>query len=237
MNIESLRGKVHDSWLPLLRPFVETKAMDDIYEFLRSEKTLGKSICPNPENVFRSFEIDVKSIKCIVVLQDPYFTKGVGNGIPMDCSNTGKMQPSLKLWYKGIEDSYGKTGKKVVDVDDPTNLKYLLDQGVFLINAALTVEEEQPRSHQKIWRPFMEFVFREIIGQIDPCPIVYLGKTASELDAYLPPFLHYSKMVEHPAAASYKKKPWNYDNMFEWINYFLKSNNKTEIKWLGEKEE
>lgn len=231
MNLKLFEGKIEKEWLDKLAPFLQSEKFDDIMVSLKKEAALGKTICPESKFLFRAFkECKYDDLKTVIVLQDPYYQKGVGDGIPMSCSNTNKLQPSLQMWYKEIERTI-YNGKMLTPHAYDPDLTYLANQGVLLLNAALTVEEKIPRSHTTIWKPFMEYLFRDILSVYNSgLPIVFLGATAAALETYVAPFLHYTKTVEHPAAASYQKREWNSDDMFNWVNHFIERNNGPEFK-------
>src|SRR5436190_16013828 len=108
MEYSKIEAKLGD-WGPKLKPFIESKEFDDIFKFLKEQSRDGKVICPESKDLFRSFEVTpYKDLRAIFLLQDPYpwikNGKYVADGIPMSCSHTGVLQPSLELFYAGMED-------------------------------------------------------------------------------------------------------------------------------------
>lgn len=224
-------------WAIKFRPFIESKDFDEIYSFLKTESRDGKIICPKHEQTFRAFkECPFEKLKCILMLQDPYFkVKRVGNelvytadGIAMSCSNTGELQPSLELFYEGMEDDLGV---KVIRVPD---LTYLANQGVLLINTSLTVEKDKNGSHSKIglWDKFIKYLIEEVINFYTRGLIyVGIGDNAHDVGKMILPFIHWSFEVEHPAYAARQQRSWNHDNIFSKINKILKDSNSERINW------
>lgn len=220
-------------WIDKLQPFMSSAAYKDIFDLVEKERD-KYNIFPEVSEIFNAFvACPYEKLKCIIIGQDPYFTKGVANGIAMCCEKTGKLQPSLRMFYDGINDSvYDGEGGKYYD----PSLRYLADQGVLLINRALTVRANTPRSHLHIWEPFIEYLFMDVIHNYQRgLPIIMLGKDAQYVNRYISPLLHYPINVEHPAAASYQKRAWNCSNCFNKVNGILESNNGKEytIKWLN----
>lgn len=236
MDYSKVESQLGD-WGPQLKPFIETKDFDDIFAFLKAESREGKTICPESNNVFRAFkECPYKDLKCVFILQDPYpwvkFDRESGSwiytsdGLAMSCSNTGICQPSLNMFYDGIEDDLGE---KVLR--EPS-LQYLAKQGVLLLNTNLTVEKDKPTSHKGKWNKFIEFLLREVINSYFSGAIyVSFGEEAHVAAKSIIPFLHWGFEVEHPAFAARKERPWNHKNIFRNINKILKDNNNEKILW------
>lgn len=224
-------------WGPKFRPFIESSEFDKIFAFLKAESREGKTICPASADVFRTFrETPYSKLKAVFILQDPYpwikNGKMIADGIPMSCRNTGKCQPSLDLFYGGIEDDLGITVPREPD------LSYLSKQGVLLLNSSLTVELNKPTSHAGIWNPLTSFLIQEVINFYNTglC-FVSFGKNAQAMAKAVIPFIHWGFEVEHPAAAAHKERKWVHDNVFSKIDKVTKGNNNELIKWAyGQKE-
>lgn len=102
-------------------------------------------------------------------------------------------------------------------------------QGVLLLNTALTVRIKGIGSHYMIWKPFISYLFTEINKQFKNIPIVLLGKKAEEWELYFTNQKVYK--VPHPAAAAYNGGIWKHDDIFNKINNYLATQNKTIINW------
>lgn len=223
-------------WAPKLKTFIESSDFDEIYKFLKSEHNEGKVICPHHSNTFRAFkETPFSDLRCVFILQDPYpwiKTDREGNriyvadGMAMSCSNTGACQPSLELFYQGMEDDLG------IKVPRQPDLSYLAHQGVLLLNTSLTVEMNKASSHGGVWDKFIYYLLEEVISFYTK-GIVYVsfGKNAHIMAKTIIPFLHWGFEVEHPAFAARKDRGWKHDNIFSKINRILKDSNNDQINW------
>lgn len=230
MDIQMVAPQLGD-WAEKLAPFIITPEFDAIFEFLKKEGRAGKTICPQAKDVFRAFrETPYNRLKAVFLLQDPYHQirngKMVADGIPMSCSNTGILQPSLELFYDGMEENLGKKVGRNAD------LTYLCNQGILLLNTSLTVELHKAGSHQGVWTKFMDYLIGDILNYYSPglC-VVAFGKHAQGTAKDMIPFLHNYFDVEHPAAASYKNRKWIHDNVFTQINVVMKHNMNEKIYW------
>lgn len=233
MNWEKFKDLFHESWHVKMRPFIESKECDDIYEFLKKESKRGKKIAPLSPNVFRCFrETSLDDLKVVMMGMCPYHTflndTPVADGLLMGCTVTGRLQPSLEKFYEGVEN----------DVYDGLNLKYTKDpdvsylarQGVLMVNAALTTEMNKAGSHIKLWEPFTKYLLEEVLSPTG-VPYIFLGKDASVYQKYIPPFT-WSFVLSHPASASYKQSEWDTEGVFTKVNKILKDNNNISIDWL-----
>ena len=223
------------TWADKLAPFVISPEFDEIFNFLKKEGLAHKKICPEAKNVFRAFkETPYNKLKAVFLLQDPYHQirkiNGkdvlVADGIPMSCSNTGILQPSLELFYDGMEENLGKKVGRNAD------LTYLCNQGILLLNTSLTVELHKAGSHQGVWTKFMAYLIGDILNYYTSglC-VVAFGKHAQGTARNMMPFIHNYFDIEHPAAASYKNRKWIHENVFTQINVVLKQNMNEEIYW------
>jgi uracil-DNA glycosylase len=233
MNWEKFKDLFHESWHIKMRPFIESKECDDIYEFLKKESKRGKKIAPLSPNVFRCFkETSLDDLKVVMMGMCPYHTflndNPVADGLLMGCSVTGRLQPSLEKFYEGVEN----------DVYDGLNLKYTKDpdvsylakQGVLMVNAALTTEMNKAGSHIKLWEPFTKYLLEQVLAATG-VPYIFLGKDASVYQKYIP-LLTWSFVRSHPASASYKQSEWDTEGVFTTVNKILKDNNNISIDWL-----
>jgi uracil-DNA glycosylase len=232
---EKFKDQFDVSWYRFMQPFIESKECDDIYKFLKEEGKRGKKIAPLSSNTFRCFkETKATDVKVVLLGMCPYHTLKdgvfVADGLLMGCSSTGALQPSLEQFYKALEkDVYD--GLNLKHFKDP-DVKYLANQGVLMLNAALTTEIGKAGSHIDVWEPFTKYVFEQILTYTG-APIIFLGKDAARYEKYTPPF-SWSFSITHPASASYKNIEWDSEGVFTKVNKIIKDTNGFEIKWLNE---
>jgi len=232
---DKFKEHFHESWHDVMRPFIESEECDEIYAFLKSEGRRGKKIAPLSSNTYRCFkETPLDKMKVVLLGMCPYHTQlnglPVADGLLMGCSVTDKLQPSLEQFYNAVEkDCYKGLNLKYKKTP---NVTYLAEQGVLMLNAALTTEINKAGSHLKIWETFIKYVFENAIAP-SRVPVVFLGKEASKFKRYMPP-LTWSFELSHPASASYKNADWDSEGVFTKVNRVLKDENKLEIYWLDE---
>lgn len=235
MQWEKFKDQFHESWHLKMRPFIESEACDKIYAFLKSESKRGKKIAPMSASVFRCFkETSLDNLKVVMMGLCPYHTMKQGmyvaDGLLMGCSITNELQPSLNQFYNAVEKEISNglnlNYQKLPDV------KYLAEQGVLMLNAALTTEINKPGSHLVLWQPFIKYLLEEVLNT-EGVPYIFLGKEAAKYKSLLPPFT-WSFTPSHPASAAYKNTEWDSEGVFSKVNEILKQNNNFKIEWLYE---
>lgn len=235
MNWDKFKDQFHESWHEKIRPFIESKECDKIYEFLKAESRRGKGIAPISSLTFRAFqETSLDELKVIMMGLCPYHTLSQGapvaDGLLMGCSVTGRCQPSLVQFYSGVEkDAYNGLNVNMVMSPD---VSYLANQGVLMLNAALTTEINKPGSHLKQWEPFIKFLFTEVVDT-SGAPVIFLGKEAARYKRYVAPFTWHFE-ISHPASAAYGGTTWDTGGTFTRVNKIIEGNNNYFINWLKE---
>lgn len=152
----------------------------------------------------------------------------VADGLAFSCGYTNNPQPSLRFIEKEVRKT---TGSDRIS-QEKYNLSYLACQGVLLINSSLTVQAGAPNSHQGLWTPFLNYMFKKVVSQ-KPHGLVYALMGRSAQDSFMP-YLRKedsSVIATHPASAAYKGIEWSSENMFQEINEQLKFMNLKPIEW------
>ena len=129
--------------------------------FLHKEKREGKTIYPPGPLIFNAFELTpFDKVRVVIIGQDPYHGPGQAHGLSFSVPDGIAIPPSLKNIYKEIESDLGIAPRQ------SGNLEHWAKQGVFLLNAILTVRANQAASHSNIgWQQFTDAVISKISQQ------------------------------------------------------------------------
>jgi len=233
MDFEKFKHQMHPSWHAKMRPFIESEECDNIYSFLKAESKRGKRVAPLSMHVWRCFkETSLDDLKVVMVGMCPYHTlkndAPVADGLLMGCSITQQVQPSLDQFYGALErEFYDGLNLSIIQNPDVT---FLAQQGVLMLNAALTTEINKAGSHMKIWEPFIKYLFEEVLNHLG-VPYIFLGKDAAKYKKYTGIFTHVFE-ISHPASASYKGAEWDTEGVFVKVNRLLEENNGFSVQWL-----
>jgi uracil-DNA glycosylase len=236
INLEDIKVKLIErlqssGWSNKLRGFLQSSDFDKILDTLYKLREDGKRFTPPLKQVFRAFEeCPHDKLRVIMIGQDPYPQLGVADGLAFSCSNTDKPQPSLRNIFEAI-DATVYTSEFPLPEHNP-DLTRWAEQGVLLLNSALTCQVDKIGSHYAIWQNFVAYVM-DILNFTDSGLIfVLMGKQAQELEGLIGEHHHIIK-VSHPASAAYTKTVWDCGNMFNEINRIIKGQNGPDftIKW------
>ncbi|KAE8250245.1 hypothetical protein A4X13_0g4871 [Tilletia indica] len=131
-------------------------------QFLASERKAGKVIYP-PTHLVHNWSrlTPLRSVKVVVVGQDPYHGAGQACGHSFSVPKGIAVPASLKNIYKELKSEYP-------DFLPPKHgcLDEWAKQGVLLLNACLTVSAGQAGSHHgKGWEPFTRVILKTIADE------------------------------------------------------------------------
>lgn len=190
---------------------------------LMAEYKLGTPVSPQHQDVFRALElINPEAVKVIIIGQDPYPNKSA-NGLAFSVKKGDPIPPSLKNIFKEIGDDIGYWEANNGDLTEWAN------QGVFLLNTCLSVEQGKPGSHKNTgWEDITEDLVRYVIDKNPKVLIVCWGKEASNLSNRLS-HTHVIKS-SHPSPLSSHKGFFGCRH-FSKINSYLNSIGEKEINW------
>ena len=193
------------------------------------EDAYQTSICyPPKERIFSAFNLcDFDDIKIVIIGQDPYHGEREANGLCFSVNDTIKIPPSLRNIFREINDVLGQ-------IFFPTsgNLEHWAKQGILLLNATLTVEQNKPGSHQKIgWETFTEAVVKIISEQKEQVIFLLWGSYDIKKRKNIDTNKHLVLTSGHPSPLSANQGKWFGNKHFSKSNDYLLSINKKPIDW------
>lgn len=214
-------------WGDVLKTFLLSTDFESILETLLKQAKEGKRFTPQLKLVFKAFEeCPLKDLKVVVIGQDPYPQPYTASGIAFSCDVTGKPEKSLKYIFKAIEDTVYKDGY----LWDP-DLTRWSNQGILLINTALTTEMNKTGTHYELWKPFLTFLLDYLTIQNPGLVYAFLGKKAQDWAESIPDN-NYKLMASHPASAAYKELAvWDCDDIFNKISTLVHKQFNEKIIW------
>lgn len=223
-KIISLKEKLDGTgWEEILNPYIDSVKFYDIIVKLIKLVEDNRRFTPAIKYWLRPFETcHFDNVKVIFIGQDPYPQVNIADGISFSCSNTMKEQPSLRHIFNSLEKQYP-------GYDRNCDLTRWSEQGVLMLNTALTVEINKIGSHYSLWRSFTEHLLTSINSKKSQLVVVLLGKKAQEWKKFIKNQIIIE--IEHPAAAAYKGGIWDDKSVFNNVNNILQNQDKTLIKW------
>lgn len=233
LDIEEIKQKMFDKlqssgWGKVLKPFIFSSDFDKIVSQLAVLAQDGKRFTPPLKSIFRAFEeCPIDQLKVVIVGQDPYPQFGVADGISFSCSNTNELQPSLSYIFDEINRTFYNGYPECVDV----NLTRWSNQGILMLNTALTTTVGKSGQHYHIWKPFTAFLFDYLTWNQNGLVYIYLGKEAREWSESVNDN-NYKLFASHPASAAYlKSKTWNSQEIFHKTSDLIQKNYNIKLIW------
>ncbi len=188
--------KIHESWKNILQQEFDKPYFGELVEFLHREKREKKTIYPPGPKIFNAFDLTpFEKVRVVILGQDPYHGPGQAEGLSFSVPHGVKLPPSLQNIYKEIESD---TGISTAGRDG--SLEHWAEQGVFLLNAVLTVRASEPTSHSKIgWTTFTDSVIKAISDHKEGVVFLLWGNYARSKRDLIDRSKHYVLEAAHPS--------------------------------------
>lgn len=190
--------KIEESWKELLKEEFDKPYFESISLHLKTEKQQGKIIYPPGSLIFNAFNTTpVEKVKVVILGQDPYHGPKQAHGLCFSVQAGVPPPPSLVNIFKELQDDVG------IPIPGHGNLTKWAQQGVFLLNASLTVRAGEPMSHARIgWAAFTDTVIKKI-SEVRPHVVFLLwGKFAQEKRILIDENKHCVLKAAHPSPLS-----------------------------------
>ena len=198
--------------------------------FLRAEVEAGRGYLPAGPDVLRAFTRPLADVRVLVVGQDPYPTPGHPMGLSFSVQPDVHPVPrSLANVFTELVDDLG------VPRPGSGDLTGWADQGVLLLNTALTVEDGQPASHAKRgWETVTDALISLVARDPSPKAFLLWGAHAQAKRMLLPDNSgHLVLMSNHPSPLSARRPPVPFLGCghFRATNDWLVDQGKNPIDW------
>ena len=216
---------VQNHWTDWLHQEFEQPYFKELSTFIHNEY-LTKKIYPPKSQVFSAFEnTDYEDIKVVILGQDPYHQKGQAHGMCFSVNPGVKIPPSLLNIYKELQNEYG------CYIPNNGYLMPWAKQGVFLLNATLTVEDSHPLSHaNKGWETFTDHAIKHISDRNKPVVFLLWGRNARNKAKLIDTSKHLVLEAAHPSPLSAYNGFFGCGH-FKTANDFLCMNSEKTIDW------
>lgn len=216
---------MNQSWKNLLAAEFKKDYFLKLRHFV-SEDRKKNTVFPPKEKLFAAFDYTpLDQLKVVILGQDPYHNTGQANGLAFSVADGMKIPPSLKNIYKELESDLG------IIAPNSGNLEAWAKQGVFLLNATLTVQAHSPGSHQKIgWEIFTDRVIELISEHKEHVVFILWGKFAQAKANLIDTKKHLVLTSFHPSPFSARHGFFGCQH-FSKTNDYLESHHINPVQW------
>ena len=190
--------KLEASWKEVLKAEFSKAYFLQIALHLKTEKETGAVIYPTGSLIFNAFDkTPFNKLKVVIVGQDPYHGPKQAMGLSFSVPDGVAIPPSLVNIFKELHQDIG------MPIPSTGNLTHWAQQGVFLLNAVLTVRANEPASHAKIgWMEFTNAVIKKISDEKKEVVFLLWGKFAQEKQVLIDQTKHHVLKAPHPSPFS-----------------------------------
>ena len=167
----------------------------------------------------------LNEVKVVILGQDPYHGEGQAHGLCFSVREGNRIPPSLRNIFKELHADVG------IAIPQSGELTQWAQNGVFLLNTILTVEQKSPAAHKgKGWETFTDAVMEYISEEKEKVAFILWGAYAQKKRYLINESKHLVLAAPHPAAEVYAggkagffgSKPFSKTNAFldeevDWI--------------------
>jgi uracil-DNA glycosylase len=216
--------KIEAGWLEALNEEFTKPYFNNLKSFLVEEKK-QYTVFPPGNRIFAAFDFTpFDKVKVVLLGQDPYHGEGQANGLCFSVADGIRQPPSLVNIFKELRDDEG------CEIPKTGNLEPWAQQGVFLLNATLTVRANTAGSHQnKGWELFTDAVIKTLSDKKENLVFLLWGNYAKAKTVLIDANKHLVLTAAHPSPLA--RGAFFGSKHFSQTNEFLKSKGIEEIDW------
>ena len=217
--------KIETSWKDKLSDEFGKEYFSKLKSFLNEERLNGFKIFPAGNRIFTAFNLTpFNQVKVVILGQDPYHGLDQANGLCFSVNEGIRTPPSLVNIYKELLTDLG------VPIASTGNLEPWARQGVLLLNATLTVRENQAGSHHhKGWEDFTNAVISKISTDAHDVVFLLWGRFAQEKKSLIDTSKHLVLKAAHPSPLA--RGAFFGCRHFSLANSYLALKGKTLVNW------
>ena len=210
INIEKI--KMDDSWKEILRDEFHKQYFADIKTNYIGALQSGATVYPPSNLIFNAFnKTPLHKVKAVILGQDPYHGVGQAMGLCFSVPKGIKIPASLRNIYKELNRSFG------CQIPTHGDLSSWADEGVFMLNAILSVEDGKASSHKNFgWQYFTDAVISALSNHKEHIVFLLWGNFAKEKKSLIDEKKHLILESSHPSPLA--------GNSFVGNGHFLKAN-------------
>jgi uracil-DNA glycosylase len=211
------RPVAHPDWSPILRPEMDKPYFKELVARLKAAEATT-TVYPPLADRFNALRLRPDDTRVVVLGQDPYHGPGQAHGLSFSVPAGVALPPSLRNIFQEIENeglgaAAGRSG----------DLTAWQEQGVLLLNAALTVERGKANAHQDWgWGPFTDHIIHHLGTEGRPRAFLLWGRFARNKAALI------ERSQGHLVLESAHPSPYSAADGFFGNGHFRKVN-----QWLA----
>ncbi len=219
--------KIESSWKSILEDEFQKPSFSNLTAFIKAEIESGKTIYPPGALIFNAFDTTpFDKVKVVILGQDPYINRGEAMGLSFSVPAGVRIPPSLRNIYRELHTDTG------MDIPNSGDLTNWANEGVFLLNAVLTVEKGRSRSHAKRgWEEFTDAVIKKLSDLREHLVFMLWGNFAKSKKALIDAEKHLVLEAAHPSPLA--GGAFFGSRHFSKANEYLKAQGIEPVNWAS----
>ena len=224
--MKTLRQNLESSWLAQLSDQFDQPYWHQLEQFLASQLQAQKIIYPAENDVFNALNAtSYETVKVVILGQDPYHGEGQAHGLSFSVPRGQRIPPSLKNIFNELHRDLQQP------LPDHGCLQSWAQQGVLLLNAVLTVEQQQAGSHAgKGWELFTDAIVARLSDSRSGLVFMLWGAYAQKKGRLINQDKHCVLSSSHPSPLS-AHRGFLGNQHFSKANQYLTANHQAVIRW------
>jgi uracil-DNA glycosylase len=216
--------KIEAGWLHAINEEFTKDYFINLKSFLVEERKQFVTY-PPANRIFAAFDFTpFDKVKVVILGQDPYHGDGQANGLCFSVADGIRKPPSLVNIFKELKEDKG------CEIPESGNLEQWAHQGVFLLNATLTVRANTAGSHQnKGWELFTDAVIKALSDKKENLVFLLWGNYAKAKTVLIDANKHLVLTAAHPSPLA--RGAFFGSKHFSQTNAYLKSKGIEEVNW------
>jgi len=217
--------KIEAGWKSLLDDQFVSEYFINLAAFVRAEYSAA-TIYPPGRLIFNALNLcPPESVRVVIIGQDPYHNPKQAHGLCFSVPDGVAHPPSLINIFKEIRSDLG------IEPLKSGNLERWASQGVLLLNATLTVRENEAGSHQRRgWEKFTDAVIRALGEKKGNIVYMLWGKYAQDKCANIDRSRNLVLESVHPSPLSASRGFFG-NHHFSRCNKYLSENGMEPVDW------
>ena len=177
---EIIKNTIKTNWKSILLSNELDEEIDKIDEMLNKHFKIYDhhlKIFPPRELIFNAFnQFNIENCKVVILSLDPYIKKNKSGkpqamGLCFSVPKGFKVPPSLRNIYKALKNNID--GFKIPNHGDISNWS---NEGILMLNSALTVREGKSASHLKYWKKYTDYIIKYISDNFKQIVFYFMGQ-------------------------------------------------------------
>ena len=225
LEIKLDKIKINADWLEFLEEeFKKPYFLDIKRQYIETLKA-GKNIYPPANLTFNAFNLTpLNSLKIVLLGQDPYHKQNQAMGLSFSVPKGVPIPPSLRNIFKELNADLG------VKIPQNGDLSAWARQGVLLLNAIFSVEENKPLSHSLWgWQEFSDNIIKKLSLEKEGLIFILWGKFAQSKKSLIDTRKHFILEAAQPSPLA--RQGFLGCRHFSKSNALLEKLGKEPIKW------